>query len=150
MTNIGANNSNKIPYNEKLDAIIAEQDEALRTYLKHFRETLRKTRREMEPYHLIYYGNWGLLRKEVLKHSEGICERCRQVPAAHVHHKLPVRFFEYAVDAHFIENLMAVCSECHKLEHAEIRINLPLLDATLSWRTVKSRIVHRPKFSKIK
>jgi 5-methylcytosine-specific restriction endonuclease McrA len=82
-----------------------------------------------------YGHDWQKMREAAMIRSKGICERCRKKPAAHVHHKLPVRFFAKPNDANFMENLMAVCVKCHRKEHKDIAKNLPLLNEMLrSWR----------------
>jgi hypothetical protein len=89
---------------------------------------------------LLYGKTWKFVRREVMKRSGGVCERCHKKPAFHVHHRLPVRFFAVPDDANFLQNLMAVCIKCHRKEHREIRKNLPLLDQMLrSWRLKELR-----------
>lgn len=75
------------------------------------------------------YGiGWKAARRRVLDRSGGICERCKSRPGAHVHHRLPARYFERIEDAHFIDNLIHVCKPCHAAEHRDLRRSLPLLD----------------------
>jgi len=75
------------------------------------------------------YGfRWYKARREALIKANGICEKCHKKPAKDVHHKLPVRFFVNIMDAHFTDNLIALCRKCHTIEHKKLAIALPLLD----------------------
>jgi hypothetical protein len=77
----------------------------------------------------ISYGKgWGAAKRKTKTRSGGVCERCKKCPAVHVHHKLPVRFFDKIEDAHFLENLLHVCIPCHIIEHRLLEKRLPLLN----------------------
>ncbi len=81
------------------------------------------------------YGiGWKAARRAVLKRSGGVCERCKNSPGVHVHHRLPARYFERIEGAHFIDNLLHVCTACHAAEHRELRRSMPLLDLIESKR----------------
>jgi hypothetical protein len=57
---------------------------------------------------------WREKRKKVFVRSGGVCEGCRDAPAAQVHH------LTYAhVGDEFLFELVAVCIDCHKKLHSE-------------------------------
>lgn len=75
------------------------------------------------------YGiGWKAARLAAIQRAGGICERCKKRPLKHVHHKLPVRYFERIEDAHFSVNLTCLCTRCHSTEHRDLAKALPLLD----------------------
>ena len=86
-----------------------------------------------------YGPGWAAFRLKVIARSGGVCERCKKARAVHVHHRLPVRYFIFPQDAHFMENALHVCNDCHKTEHDEIRRDLPLLD-TIPFQHQRTRL----------
>jgi hypothetical protein len=78
-----------------------------------------------------YRGIWRTVRLQVLDRAKGICEICRRRKVDDVHHKMPVRFFKKPSHAHTLENLLAVCKQCHRKEHKLIREKLPLFNIML-------------------
>jgi hypothetical protein len=81
------------------------------------------------------YGiGWKSARLACVRRADGTCERCKKHPLKHVHHLLPVRYFECLEDAHFASNLIAVCYRCHAIEHRNLAKALPLLDLLISKR----------------
>lgn len=63
-----------------------------------------------------------------------VCERCAKRAAEHVHHRIPVRMFKRLADAHGSENLAAVCTVCHAVEHRHLALALPLIALALAER----------------
>lgn len=60
------------------------------------------------------YGHtWPRKRKAALERDGYECQACGSDEELHVHHHRPVRTFENPNDAHFLENLVTVCVECH-------------------------------------
>ena len=57
---------------------------------------------------------WQNLRKEVLFRCQGICEGCRKVPAAEVHHLTYER-----MGHEMLFDLVGVCRGCHRKIHPE-------------------------------
>jgi cytochrome c553 len=86
-----------------------------------------------------YGRNWAKSRRAAMKAANGTCQRCKKAKAVHIHHKLPVRYFAKPEDAHFPQNLMAVCRPCHKKEHEEMAARFPLLDTLESERNFTRR-----------
>lgn len=54
-------------------------------------------------------------RKAVQERSGGLCERCAQLPAAHVHH----RQLRSQGGSDLPSNLLHICSPCHVTIHAQ-------------------------------
>jgi hypothetical protein len=74
---------------------------------------------------LLPYGSgWFTMRKRARARSGGICELCRKQPATVVHHSIPVKFFTRPGDAHFLDNLLDLCAECHRVEHQRMLVEL--------------------------
>lgn len=74
------------------------------------------------------YGHkWKNIRKEAMNRAGGVCEKCHKKPATDVHHRLPVRFFAKVEDAHFQNNLQALCLKCHQKEENKLWAAMPLL-----------------------
>lgn len=67
---------------------------------------------------------WAELRNAVLSRCGGICERCRWVPASHVHHLTYIRKYRERP-----EDLMAMCAPCHEFTHGK-RDRDPLTETT--------------------
>lgn len=81
----------------------------------------------------IYYGpTWLAARAAAMQRAKGICERCKKAEAVHVHHLMPVRIFAILDDAHFQENLLAVCTRCHGIEERKVRRELPIFKVLLT------------------
>lgn len=75
------------------------------------------------------YGvGWRQARRNAMDRAGGVCVRCKRKAAQHVHHLLPIRYFDRLEDAHTDGNLIAVCHRCHAIEHRKLRESLPLLD----------------------
>lgn len=55
---------------------------------------------------------WGRLRAAVMYRSGGVCERCKLGRSVQVHHLTYIRKY-----AELLEDLQAVCAECHKFIH---------------------------------
>ena len=66
-------------------------------------------------------GHWRWIRSVVLDRAGGICERCRDRPAAHVHHLTYVRYGNEAVG-----DLQALCLYCHGMEHGRTFLSMPM------------------------
>ncbi len=75
-----------------------------------------------------YYGSWNSARKRTLERDDYECQNCGKGRAAlgrnpDVHHIVPVREFDDPVNAHFIENLVSLCPQCHaKAENGDITV----------------------------
>lgn len=52
---------------------------------------------------------WAVLKLRVRARSKGVCERCRQRPHQETHHVTYAR-----VGAEHLEDLLGVCTPCHK------------------------------------
>lgn len=70
----------------------------------------------------LYTGGWGTHRREALERDQYRCRECGMSDAAHhntydrqleVHHITPLRTFDDPADAHYLDNLLTVCKECH-------------------------------------
>lgn len=75
-----------------------------------------------------YGSSWPKAQAAAMQRSGGVCQRCKESKAQHVHHLLPIRYFEHPDDANFDSNLIAVCRSCHTEEHRTLAAALPLLD----------------------
>lgn len=66
---------------------------------------------------------WDAKRQQVLQRAKGLCERCRQVKAEHVHH---LRYFTPRDHRHQAEEplswLQALCVPCHNDQHPGFRM----------------------------
>ena len=71
---------------------------------------------------------WKRARKKAMENANSICQKCKKKPAKHIHHKLPIRYFSKISDAHFSNNLLALCTRCHSIEHKKLAFAFPLLD----------------------
>ena len=78
---------------------------------------------------------WKAARKKAMAKANGVCEHCRKTAAKHIHHRLPIRYFARVSDAHFADNLAALCVRCHSTEHRRLTAALPLLDMLRSEST---------------
>ena len=65
--------------------------------------------------------HWKWIRGVVLDRAGGKCERCKDRPAAHVHHKTYDRAGNEAVG-----DLEALCLRCHGLEHGTTFLSAPI------------------------
>ena len=80
---------------------------------------------------LINTRKWQHIRQQYLsKHPA--CERCKAaghsaIPAVCVHHIIPIESTRIKADmehlAYSLNNLQALCSECHYTTHLELRMN---------------------------
>ncbi len=66
------------------------------------------------------YGNgWATVRQQALERDEYTCQVWGTTKAdlgrkPDVHHIKPVRSFDRPADAHFLENVISLCIECHR------------------------------------
>ena len=75
------------------------------------------------------YGiGWKKARKQAVKRAKGICQICKRHKLKAIHHRLPIRYFKKPDDAHYSENLLAVCTICHAVEHRKLLAAIPLID----------------------
>lgn len=56
---------------------------------------------------------WKSARRAVIARDDGRCQACGVEDGLHVHHIEPVRNFPDPNDAHYLENLVTLCSTCH-------------------------------------
>lgn len=56
---------------------------------------------------------WRKARRAALKRDDYTCQKCGSGTDIHAHHIIPVREFETTEDAHYPENLVALCAHCH-------------------------------------
>lgn len=70
---------------------------------------------------VLYSIGWDRARHACLERASGYCEKCRQLKPLEVHHRLPLRHFRRASDAHDLENLLALCFQCHRAEHRKLK-----------------------------
>ena len=76
-----------------------------------------------------YGHNWDKAKRKALKNADGKCQRCKKPKNnLHVHHRIPIRYFQNPEDANHPENLMPVCKSCHTREHKEMESRYPLLN----------------------
>ena len=76
-----------------------------------------------------FYGpKWWEIQPQAMARSGGFCERCKKKKAVHVHHILPIRYFVYSDDAHYLGNTLAVCRACHAEEHRQLKRKFPLFN----------------------
>lgn len=93
------------------------------------------------PFHLVLEGrpdyrggNWKSQSQAARKRDAYCCQGCgiseadlgRQLD---VHHKVPFRLFESPVEANQLDNLVSVCSSCHKRLEIEGQKDMPLFDS---------------------
>lgn len=83
---------------------------------------------DTEGYYFSYGPKWLEIQPMAMARANGKCERCKRKKAVHVHHILPVRYFKYPTDAHFLDNTLAVCRSCHHEEHRQLKNRFPLLN----------------------
>lgn len=76
-------------------------------------------------------GKWRSQRRKAVIAAKGICQKCKKEKGVDVHHKLPVRYFDVPSKAHFQENLIFLCKKCHKEEHRNLALAIPLLEFAL-------------------
>jgi len=55
---------------------------------------------------------WQEARRAALSRDR-VCQDCGSADDLHVHHIRPVRSFDHAEDAHYLSNLVVLCSSCH-------------------------------------
>lgn len=65
---------------------------------------------------------WREIRARVVQEQDGFCGDCgthvgQSLP---VHHKLPFRLFATAEEANVRDNLIGLCSRCHRLADAAV------------------------------
>lgn len=66
-----------------------------------------------------YFGRWSRSRNRALERDDYCCQICGRGPEElgqnpDVHHIKPLRSFEDPQDAHYIDNLVALCRACHQ------------------------------------
>jgi len=62
----------------------------------------------------INYGQgWHRAREERLEHDSHTCQDCGSDSDLEVHHIRPVRQFDNPSDAHYLDNLITLCKDCH-------------------------------------
>jgi predicted HNH restriction endonuclease len=66
----------------------------------------------------IYTGKWNSVRRKCLKRDNHTCQNCGKNKKElgrepDVHHIIPVKTFEDEQDAHYIDNVICLCSSCH-------------------------------------
>lgn len=62
----------------------------------------------------IYSGSrWVESRRAALARDDRRCQDCGTQDSLHVHHITPVREFDNAEDAHYLDNLVVLCKHCH-------------------------------------
>lgn len=75
------------------------------------------------------YGiGWKKARQTAMDKAQNLCEKCKRKKPKHIHHKLPIRYFDKLKDAHSPENLIALCTACHVSEHRRLKESIPLID----------------------
>jgi biotin operon repressor len=70
-------------------------------------------------YGVRYYSHqYNKKRKRVVERDSGVCQDCGSEPVTvHVHHIVEVLEFDNPDDAHTMENMVCLCSECHWDRH---------------------------------
>lgn len=77
-----------------------------------------------------YGESWYVNRPKVLERDDHECQNCGKTKEElgqepDVHHIKPFRQFEEAEEANKMENLIALCPQCHKLaEHGKIEVRV--------------------------
>jgi HNH endonuclease len=90
-------------------------------------------------YNQFYGPKWREVQAAAMARANRRCERCKRKKAVHVHHIILVRYFLDSDDAHYLENTLAVCLNCHHQEHREVPQKFPLLDQIpFQWATSQS------------
>jgi DEAD/DEAH box helicase domain-containing protein len=72
-----------------------------------------------------YGPNWKMIREQVIKRDDFTCQSCGKSSRTnlfHVHHKIPFKSFSLPEKANALENLITLCSECHKLAEVNVKI----------------------------
>lgn len=88
-----------------------------------------------------YYGaEWRYIREEILERDGYECKYCGLTDAEsqeqydcslHIHHRTPVRNYDSVEDAHDRDNLVTLCSRCHKMwDHLPVQFETPELRAS--------------------
>lgn len=83
----------------------------------------RKQANYHEKYDSFYQSKeWSLLRNQKFYDADGLCELCRKngiiKEAKEVHHIVPIEIdWSKRLD---YDNLLALCSDCHNLQHERI------------------------------
>lgn len=75
---------------------------------------------------------WKSARLEAIKRAGAKCKMCRRKTRG-VHHKIPVRCFKTASDAHQQSNLIVLCQKCHPKMEKIFRDSMPLLNL-IQWK----------------
>jgi len=77
-----------------------------------------------------YGPNWNSLRQQVLVRDNYVCQSCgkKHTPLSplHVHHKIPFKSFVSQDKANDLGNLIALCSDCHRLAELNVKIRSSL------------------------
>jgi 5-methylcytosine-specific restriction endonuclease McrA len=83
---------------------------------RNFRDELEKNSREWWAWYNEYLRSeaWGEKRRQVLERDDGICQGCRSVRAAHVHHLT----YDNVGDE-LLFQLVSLCEGCHHKAHKE-------------------------------
>lgn len=79
-----------------------------------------------------YGPRWEQIRKLVRARDRGKCQNCGRLEdgrAHDVHHKIPFRSFASHEQANVLENLVTLCSICHGLAEAAVRLRSGLAGA---------------------
>jgi DEAD/DEAH box helicase domain-containing protein len=72
-----------------------------------------------------YGPNWKIIRERVLSRDGNTCQSCGKggrTNYLHVHHKIPFKSFSSQEFANSLENLITLCSDCHKLAEVNVKI----------------------------
>lgn len=76
-----------------------------------------------------YGANWGKIRDKVLFRDNNTCQFCKCTPPInnlHIHHIQPFRSFNNPFLANKQENLVTLCSRCHKIAEQNLRVRSTL------------------------
>jgi DEAD/DEAH box helicase domain-containing protein len=70
-----------------------------------------------------YGPNWPVQRQRTLERDRYTCQTCGAINSPlHVHHKTPFRSFESYLQANRLDNLITLCSSCHRRAETAVRI----------------------------
>jgi DEAD/DEAH box helicase domain-containing protein len=72
-----------------------------------------------------YGRDWGVISARIRKRDNYTCQHCGLVETEtshHVHHKIPFRQFATTEEANAPENLVTLCSRCHRLAEQNVMV----------------------------
>lgn len=84
---------------------------------------------------------WETARRKAFDRDDSRCQSCGRRDELHAHHVRPVRSFDTPEDAHFVDNLVVLCKQCHGIwEGRNTRPRLADMDTETAIEGVVARL----------